>query len=131
GEVIVGGDGRAGDVAAVCCTGHGNGIYLLDGRGDPVCNGIVSSDTRAFHLIAELNAHAHANEFREIIGQQFRADMPLALLAWYDRHQPDISQRVRHAVLCKDYVRFRLTGRIESDLCDLSRSRLIDLSTAR
>src|ERR1700757_5282332 len=64
----------AADVAAVCCTGHGNGVYLVDSGGKPVFNGIVSSDMRAFSLTAELNAHPSAGEFHEVIGQQFRPD---------------------------------------------------------
>jgi L-xylulokinase len=119
----------ADDIAAVCCTGHGNGIYLVDAAGEPVCNGVVSSDARSFHLANEFAAHPRAAEFRESIGQQFRGDMPLALLAWYDRHRPDVSKSAAHLLLCKDYVRFRLTGRVESDLCDLSGSRLLDLSS--
>jgi L-xylulokinase len=130
-EVLSRSASMAADIAAVCCTGHGNGIYLVDAGGKPVCNGVVSSDMRSFHLVAELDAHARAGEFREIIGQQFRSDMPLALLAWYDRHRPDVSQRANYALLCKDYVRFRLTGRLESDHCDLSGSRLLDLSSGQ
>lgn len=116
-------------IAAVCCTGHGNGIYLLDKDGQPVGNGIVSSDTRTYHMAAEANARADLGPVRALRGQQFHVSEPLLLFAWFDAHAPEMSRRTRHAVLCKDYVRYRLTGRIESDLNDLSGSGLLELAT--
>ena len=127
--VLAGPGAGADEVAAICCTGHGSGIYLVDASGEPVCNGVVSSDNRSFHLANALQAHPRAGEFREIIGQQFRSGIPLALLAWYDKHRPDLSKRAAHVLLCKDYVRFRLTGQLASDHCDLSGSALLDLSS--
>jgi len=34
-------------IAAVGCTGHGNGVYLVDADGHPVRNAIFSADSRA------------------------------------------------------------------------------------
>ncbi len=116
-------------IAAVCCTGHGNGIYLLDKDGQPVGNGIVSSDTRTHHIAAEANARADLAPIRALRGQKFHVSEPLLLFGWFDDHAPEVSRRTRHAVLCKDYVRYRLTNRIESDLNDLSGSGLLDLAT--
>lgn len=116
-------------IAAVCCTGHGNGIYLLDAQGDPVGNGIVSSDTRTHHMAIEANARADLAPVRALRGQMFHTSEPLLLFGWLDANQPEASRRTRHAVLCKDYVRYRLTGRFDSDLNDLSGSGLLNLAT--
>src|SRR5680860_616038 len=35
------------EILAVACTGHGNGLYLVDELGNPVRNAINSSDYRA------------------------------------------------------------------------------------
>ena len=40
-------------VAGVACTGHGNGLYLIDKHGAPVRNGINSSDSRGAATIAD------------------------------------------------------------------------------
>ena len=37
----------AGQIACIACTGHGNGIYLVDAEGKPVRNAIGSADSRA------------------------------------------------------------------------------------
>ena len=128
-EVVSHPGARPDRIAAVCCTGHGNGIYLLDENGQPVGNGIVSSDTRTFHMAAEAQGRADLAAVRAIRGQQFHVSEPLLLFAWFDAHQPELARRTRHAVLCKDYVRYRLNGRIESDLNDLSGSGLLNLAT--
>jgi len=36
-----------GEIAGIACTGHGNGIYLVDEQGNPVRNAINSTDSRA------------------------------------------------------------------------------------
>ena len=35
------------DIIAIACTGHGNGLYLVNREGQPVRNGIGSTDNRA------------------------------------------------------------------------------------
>jgi L-xylulokinase len=37
----------AAQIKGVAMTGHGNGLYLIDGEGNPVRNGITSTDSRA------------------------------------------------------------------------------------
>lgn len=117
------------NIAAVCCTGHGNGIYLLDKDGDPVGNGIVSSDTRTYHMAVEAEGRTDLAQIRSMRGQRFHISEPLLLFRWFDECRPDLAARTRHALLCKDYIRYRLTDRIESELTDLSGSGLLDLST--
>ena len=46
-EVIASAGIDSADIACVACTGHGNGLYLIDAEGKPVRNAINSSDERA------------------------------------------------------------------------------------
>src|SRR5690606_38548901 len=39
------------DIAAIGCTGHGNGLYALDRDGQPLGHAIQSLDTRAADLL--------------------------------------------------------------------------------
>lgn len=38
-------------IKAIGCTGHGNGLYLLNKSGQPLGNAIQSIDTRARHIL--------------------------------------------------------------------------------
>ena len=52
--------------------------------------------------------------------------LPLPNLVWTRNHLPDVWRRARHAVFVKDYVIYRLTGEIATDLSTPSRSVLND-----
>ena len=43
-------------IVAIGLTGYGNGLYLVDGRGTPVRNGILSPDQRAQAIVARWRA---------------------------------------------------------------------------
>ncbi len=40
-------------IAAIGCTGHGNGLYLLDKSGQPLGNAIQSIDTRGSNILKQ------------------------------------------------------------------------------
>ena len=44
------------DVAGVSFSAHGKGLYLVDGNGAPVRNGIISSDNRALPIVRRWKA---------------------------------------------------------------------------
>ncbi|WP_191058893.1 FGGY-family carbohydrate kinase [Geminicoccus harenae] len=119
----------AREIAAVACTGHGNGVYVFDRQMRPACPGIISSDMRTHDLCEALMASERGQELVAHSRQQLRpASTPLYLL-WFDRHAPEVTRAARHVLLCKDYVRYRLTGSIDSDLNDLSGSQLVHIET--
>jgi sugar (pentulose or hexulose) kinase len=109
-----------GDVAAVGVAGHGHGLYLLDAAGEPVRPGIRSTDSRASDLLAEWEREGTAAAVRERLGYEpFGAD-PLSLLAWLRRHEPASYDRIDRLLFCKDYLKYRLTGRICTDSMEAS-----------
>ena len=116
-------------IAAVCCTGHGNGVYVFDHDMQPACPGIISSDNRTYELCETLMAGPSGADLVAQSEQRLRpASTPLFLL-WFDRHAPEVTRTARHVLLCKDYVRYRLTDSIDSDLNDLSGSQLVHVRT--
>ncbi|NQT51286.1 carbohydrate kinase, partial [bacterium] len=50
-EVITSSGIDPADIACVAPTGHGNGLYLIDDVGEPVCDAILSTDSRARDII--------------------------------------------------------------------------------
>ena len=127
-EVVAKLPGGPGSVVSLCCAGHGNGIYLLDDRLRALGCGIVSSDTRASSLLGEFQAHPHAEAVNNRRGQRFGIAEPSLIMTWLDRNDPDRVRRAAYFILCKDYVRLRLTGRVETDLCDASGAALINIT---
>ena len=116
----------ASSIAAVGLTGYGNGLFLIDRDGRPVRNAILSPDQRAAAIVARWRAEgAEGRSVKLTYNAQFPGK-PLPLIAWLDANEPEVLQRADHALFCKDYLRFRLTGAIGLEISDMSSAGLID-----
>jgi L-xylulokinase len=115
---------RPGDIAAVGCAGHGNGLYLLDRAGAPL-HAIQSLDSRAASIAETLCGDGNGRKLHAICLQEPWPAQTAALLAWIRAHAPDIYTRVGTAFMCKDFITFCLTGRRVADISDLSAAGLV------
>jgi L-xylulokinase len=118
------------EIAGIGCTGHGNGLYLLDRQGQPLRNGILSMDTRAADIVAKWNQQLHSQAFPFII-QKFWPAQPPALLAWIKENEPQNYERIGAILFVKDYIKYRLTGEITTDFTDMSAASLMDVRNKR
>lgn len=113
------GEEIASSIAALGVTGQGTGCWLLDSNLEPIGNAIVWIDGRAKQLIDLWKEDGrHAEAFRLTSNSIFTGS-PLAILAWLKENQPQHLQKARHLVFAKDWVKFKLTGKIATDLSDL------------
>ncbi|MDR1963174.1 MAG: carbohydrate kinase [Planctomycetaceae bacterium] len=117
-------------IASVTCTGHGNGLYLVDHAGRPVRNGIISSDCRARSYIEEWTRDKIPEKIMHKTMQNIWAAQPNALLRWLIDHEPETMKQVRYLFMVKDFIRFRLTGEAFMELSDMSGTSLINNHTA-
>jgi Sugar (pentulose and hexulose) kinases len=115
------------DIAGIGATGHGNGLYLVDKDGQPVRNGIISTDTRAKDYIDRWYADGtHAKQLPRTM-QSIWAGQPVALLAWIKDHEPENYARIDRVLMCKDYVSYCLTGEYMFEATDGSGSSLMNV----
>jgi len=119
----------AGDIACVACTGHGNGLYLIDAAGRPVRNGINSMDGRAAGIIAQWKADGVDARALPKTAQCIWPAQPNALLAWLREHEPQSLASASAVLMAKDYIRFMLTGEVRMELTDMSGTSLMNVVT--
>ncbi len=117
------------DIACVACTGHGNGLYLVDADGKPVRNAIGSADSRARQYIEQWGSDGTIDRIRPKTMQAIWPAQPNALLRWLRDHEPETIERARWVLMCKDYVRAQLTGEIYMELTDMSGTSLMNVGT--
>lgn len=128
-EVILKSGVEPKEIVGVSVTGHGNGLYLLDAHGNDLGNGIVSTDTRAVSYVEKWSADGtSARAFEKTLSNVW-AGQPPALMAWLRDNKPEIMERAGHMLSCKDYVRYRLTGAISSEITDLSGTGFMNIRT--
>ncbi len=122
---------RPDQIAAVGLTGYGNGLWLVDETGQPVGNGILSSDARAGDIVNRWKADGLEPGHWHLTHQGIWPGKPAPLLAWLQMHRPDHLARARHLLFCKDFVKLRLTGIAQVEPTDLSAASLIEHATGR
>ena len=115
----------AGSVAAIGCSGHGNGLYALDARGQALPTAYQSLDSRADEIVEEWDRQGFGEALFEDGWQQLWPGQPFALLEWLRRNEPEVHDAISTVLLCKDFVNYRLTGRAVSDYSDMSATGLL------
>lgn len=115
---LTSGEIKADRVAAVACTGFGNGVFLVDAEGRATRDGIVSVDHRAQGIVDEFTRNGMGKRIEAITGQQIWGGQTLMQLVWLARNEPAVVRQTRWALACKDFLRMRLTGVATTDPTD-------------
>jgi len=110
------------EVAAVGLCGHNDGVYPVDAAGEPVRAAILATDSRAREYVARYRADGTADKALPLTGQSPFAGSPASVCAWLRDHEPDVLDRARWLLFCKDWLRLRLTGEVATDPTDASAS---------
>ncbi len=117
------------EIACVACTGHGNGLYLVDEAGLPVRNAINSTDSRAASYVEDWLAKGVDKEVLPLTTQCLWPAQPNALLAWLRDNEPEILASAAWVQFAKDFIRTQLTGEIWMEETDMSGSSLMNVVT--
>lgn len=108
------------EVLAVGVCGHMGGLWCLDAEGRPAGPAIGWTDSRAVGILEEWENQGLSEKIFDLGGNALIAGMPAVLYAWMARHEPEFLDRVTTVFMAKDFVNYRLTGRITTDESDLS-----------
>jgi L-xylulokinase len=118
-------------IQGVACTGHGNGLYLLDKKGKPLRNGINSNDERAQSYIDRWRNLRVDETVLPMTAQSLWAAQPAPLLAWIRDNEPDVFQNTGSVLMVKDFIRYCLTGECRAEITDMSGSGLMNVVERR
>lgn len=129
-EVVALGGIDAAEIACVACTGHGNGLYLVDADAQPVRNAINSMDSRAQSYVDAWLADGVDAKVLPKTTQCLWPAQPNALLSWLRDNEPETMSKARWAFFAKDFIRAQLTGEVFAELTDMSGSSLMNVVTS-
>ena len=104
---------------------------MLDGEFQVVRPALIWCDVRTEPQCVELNRKIGAQRVIELTCNPALPNFTLTKLLWVREHEPELWQRVRHVMLPKDYVRFRLTGERAIDVADASGTLMLDVARRR
>ncbi len=119
---------KGGRVRAVGLSGQMHGLVLLDRERKALRDAIIWPDSRTAGICREWAQTIGADRIGGITGLPLATGFLAPSLAWVKRNEPDLYARAAHAILPKDYIRYRLTGEIATDVTDASATLLLDVA---
>ena len=117
----------ASAIAGIGLTGQMHGLVLLDETGAVLRPAILWNDQRTQSQCDTIHARIGRERFIQISGNVALTGFTAPKILWVAENEPEIYARVRHILLPKDYIRYRLTGQCAMDKADGAGTVLFDL----
>lgn len=114
-------------VQGIGLTGQMHGLTLLDESGAVLRPAILWNDQRTGAQCDEIRARLGKSHLIEITGNDALTGFTAPKILWVQENEPEVYARVRHILLPKDYVRYKLTGSFAVDRADGSGTILFDI----
>ncbi len=115
------------DVASIGLTGQMHGLVLLDGKGQVLRPAILWNDQRTADQCDTIRERLGKERLIQITGNDALTGFTAPKILWVQENEPDIYDKVRHILLPKDYVRYKLTGDFALDRAGGAGTLLFDL----
>jgi len=124
--------GVPGDaVRGVGFSGQMHGVTMLDAGTNVVRPALIWCDQRSQRQVDWVTETAGAENVLRWTANPVLTGFTLPKFLWVRDHQPELFARVRHLMLPKDYVRFKLSGEFAADVSDASGTSLFDVVKRR
>ncbi len=115
------------DVKAVGLTGQMHGLTLLDKDGKVLRPAILWNDQRTGAQCDEIRERVGKARFIQITGNDALTGFTAPKILWVRENEPEVYAKGAHALLPKDYVRYRLTGDYATDKAGAAGTILFDV----
>ncbi len=114
-------------IAAIGFSGQMHGLVALNQEGEVLTPAILWCDQRTQSECDDLTNYFSFQGLGDLVANQALTGFTAPKLLWLKRHLPAIFSQIKHILLPKDYIRYRLTGLFATDYSDASGSLLLDV----
>lgn len=118
--------GHTGSISGIVISGQMMGAVLLDASGEPVRPAIIWADTRSGRQQQQLSEAVGDEQAYRILGHRLNPTYSIAKIMWVRDNEPELWDKVRHVCVAKDYIAYKLTGRLATDRSDASGTNAYD-----
>ncbi|MFP4201386.1 MAG: xylulokinase [Candidatus Acetothermia bacterium] len=112
--------------AGIGVCGQMHSAVLLDSNMEVVRPTITWLDQRSEKEVEALKSDLGEEKLRSITANFPTTTYTLPHLLWLRKNEEESFEKVRHVLLPKDYIKYRLTGEINTDYSDASGTFLLD-----
>ncbi len=127
GQVLTESGVAPGDIAAIGISGQMHGLTALDSEGRVLRPAILWCDQRTQAQCAEITERVGAERLIVITANPALTGFTASKILWTRAHEPEVYAKIRHILLPKDYLRYRLTGDFATEVSDASGMQLLDV----
>ncbi|MBU5590217.1 carbohydrate kinase [Clostridium sp. MSJ-4] len=115
------------EIVGISTTGHGNGIYLMGHNDEFVYNGIISTDSRGKDYVTKWYEDGTFKKVLPKTMQSIWAGQSVAILNWFKDNDMRVLEKTKWIFMCKDYIRYCLTGEAYAEITDMSGTNLMNV----
>jgi len=116
------------EISVVALSGQMMGCTPVDSKGNALRPSMLYCDQRATEQASQILSRMDMASFYRITGHRVSASYTLEKLMWVRDHEPSIFALTDKTLCAKDYINFRLTGRMATDYSDASGTNAFDLN---
>lgn len=103
-------------IQGISLSGHGGGVWLIDAQGRPLHDAIIWLDGRAKPYLDRWEAEGKLDELYDECGWRlFPGIGACTIFPWLMDHRPELLEQAAYNLWSKDWVKFRLTGELNTD----------------
>lgn len=114
-------------IRGIGLSGQMHGLVVLDEAGEVIRPALIWCDQRSQPQVDFINAKLGAQNVVRWTANPVLTGFTLPKLLWVRENEPQSFQRIRHFLLPKDFLRFKLTGELASDVSDASGTSMLDV----
>ncbi|MFC2042768.1 xylulokinase [Chloroflexota bacterium] len=115
------------EISAIGMTGQMHGLVLLDEHGVVLRPAILWNDQRTGSQCDEIRTRLGKERLIRLTGNDALTGFTAPKILWVQENESEIFAKVRHILLPKDYIRYKLTGEYSVDKAGGSGTILFDL----
>lgn len=108
-------------------SGQMHGSVFLDKDHQVVRPCLLWNDSRTAEVCEEVTHKIGQKALHKAVSNPCLTGFTLPKVVWLQKHEPRNFDKVRNVILPKDYVRFRLTGEVLTDVSDAAGSLMYDV----
>ncbi|SDK02511.1 xylulokinase [Sediminibacillus albus] len=115
------------DIEGISFSGQMHGLVLLDENYQVLRNAILWNDTRTTAQCQQIYEAVGEKRLLELTKNPALEGFTLPKLLWVREQEPEIYQKAKKFVLPKDYLRYRLTGKLHMEYSDAAGTLLLNI----
>jgi len=115
------------EVAAVGLSGQMHGVVLLDDQGEVLGPSLIWCDGRSQEQCDYITETVGADRLIELTSNPALVGFSAPKLLWLRQYRAEQFNRAAHFLLPKDFIRYKLTGELATEVSDASGTLLFDV----